>query len=62
MNESIHDYVVAQLQASKGYGRIALATGISKRTIEKIARRESRDPAVSLVERLNKYFRDGRVS
>lgn len=59
MSESIHDYVVNQLQAAKGqWPRVAGDTGISKRTIEKIARREVKDPSVSFIERLNTYFRD----
>lgn len=59
MNElSIHEFVVEQLQEAKGrWPVVAEETGISRRTIEKIARRESRDPAVSLIERLAKYFR-----
>lgn len=59
MHESIHDYVVDQLQAAKGqWSRVAEDTGMSKRTIEKIARREFKDPAVSFIERLNRYFRE----
>lgn len=59
MSESIHDYVVGQLQAAKGqWSKVAVETGMSKRTIEKIARREFKDPAVSFIERLNRYFRD----
>lgn len=59
MQESIHDYVVSQLQAAKGqWSRVAEDTGMSKRTIEKIARREIEDPSVSFIERLNQYFRD----
>lgn len=59
MAETIHDYVVDQLQAAKGqWSRVAEDTGMSKRTIEKIARREVKDPSVSFIERLNKYFRD----
>lgn len=59
MNESIHSYVVRHLQDSKGtWPRIAKETGISKRTIEKIARQEVKDPGVSLVERLQRYFQE----
>lgn len=59
MQVSMHDYVVDQLQAAKGHwSDVAAETGISKRTIEKIARREYRDPAVSFIERLNTYFRN----
>lgn len=55
----MHDYVVDQLQAMKGqWSLVAEETGMSKRTIEKIARREYRDPAVSFIERLHSYFRN----
>jgi hypothetical protein len=58
MQESMHDFVVNGLQASKGtWPAIAEATGISKRTIEKIASREIEDPGVSHIEKLANYFR-----
>jgi len=58
MTDSIHDYVVDQLQACKGqWSRVSADTEISKRTIEKIARREVKDPSVSFIERLHRYFR-----
>ena len=58
METTMHDYVVAQLQAMKGrWPQLAEETGISRRTIEKIARREIEDPSVSFIERLNKHFR-----
>lgn len=57
--ESMHDYVVTQLQNAKGtWPKVAEDTGISRRTIEKIARREVADPGVSLIEKLAGYFRD----
>ena len=56
---SMHDYVVDQLQLVKGrWTQVSEETGISKRTIEKIARREFKDPAVSFIERLDRYFRE----
>lgn len=62
MSKSMHDFVVAKLQACKGRWRmVADKTGISKRTIEKIARREIKDPGVSLIERLASYFRRHRT-
>ena len=55
----MHDYVIDQLQAVKGqWTRVSEETGMSKRTIEKIARRELKDPGVSFIERLAKYFRE----
>jgi transcriptional regulator with XRE-family HTH domain len=57
--ESIHSYVIEQLQAAKGrWSEIAVATGISKRTIEKIAREEIPNPGVKSVESLARYFRE----
>lgn len=57
MNTSIHQYVIDQLQAAKGeWSRVAADTGISKRTIEKIARREVPNPGVLVVEQLARYF------
>lgn len=58
MHESIHDYVLGKLAESKGqWSAVARATGMSKRTIEKIARREIADPGVSHVQTLHDYFR-----
>jgi len=58
MQESIYQYVLDQLQAAKGqWSRVADESGVSKRTIEKIARREIKDPGVSNIETLAAYFR-----
>jgi transcriptional regulator with XRE-family HTH domain len=58
MAESLHQYVIDRLQLCKGrWSEVAEGTGISKRTIEKIARKEVKDPGVSLVEQLAGYFR-----
>lgn len=49
--------VLGQLQAAKGkWPAVSAATGISRSTIAKIARREVCDPGVSLIERLDRYF------
>jgi transcriptional regulator with XRE-family HTH domain len=57
--ESIYEFVLEQLEASKGeWPRVAREVGISRRTIEKIARREVADPGVSRIEKLAKYFHD----
>lgn len=57
--QTMHEYVVQQLQSSKGeWPQIASATSMAYTTLKKIATREVRDPGVSLVERLNKYFRE----
>ena len=59
METTLYEYVLAQLQAHKGrWSEVSRATGISKRTIEKIARREVADPRISNVQALATYFRD----
>jgi hypothetical protein len=56
--DSMHDYVVEKLNAAKGqWTAVADASGVSKRTLEKIARREIEDPGVSHVQKLFDYFR-----
>jgi len=58
MTDSIYQYVLDQLQDAKGeWPAVAEATGMSRRTIEKIARQEVRDPGVSHIEKLAGYFR-----
>lgn len=52
------EYVIAQLQERKGqWAVIADETGISKRTIEKIAAGLIDDPGVRKIEILASYFR-----
>jgi hypothetical protein len=59
VTESIYDYVMSQLEAAKGsWPDVAAGSGVSRRTIEKIARREIKDPGVSSVEKLARYFRE----
>jgi len=61
MTAALLEYVIEQLQAAKGcWPRIAAATSISKRTLEKIASGEINDPGVRKIEILARYFRDGR--
>jgi transcriptional regulator with XRE-family HTH domain len=60
--ESIHAYVVRELERVKGrWTQVAEGTGISKRTIEKIASGETANPGVSHVEKLASYFRSGKA-
>jgi transcriptional regulator with XRE-family HTH domain len=48
-----------QLEASKGqWPTVAEGSGVSRRTLEKIARGEIADPGVSHIEKLACYFRD----
>jgi transcriptional regulator with XRE-family HTH domain len=59
MTDSIFDYVMTKLEASKGkWSSVADGSGVSYRTLEKIARGESKDPGIHTVEKLAKYFRD----
>lgn len=61
--QSLHDYVIEQLQAAKGtWPRVAEASGVSRRTLEKIARREIVDPSVSHIEKLAAYFRKRKAA
>jgi transcriptional regulator with XRE-family HTH domain len=60
MTQTLYAYVRARLEATKGrWPDIAEATGISKRTIEKIASGEIADPGVHKMELLARYFRAG---
>lgn len=62
MPDSIYEFVLEQLECSKGqWPRVARESGISRRTIEKIARKEVKDPGVSLIERLARYFRESEL-
>jgi transcriptional regulator with XRE-family HTH domain len=61
--KSLYEYVMGELQASKGHwADVARGSGVSKRTLEKIARREIKDPGVSHCERLYAYFKAQSVS
>lgn len=58
MNEPIYQYVMQQLEASKGrWPAVAQGSGVSLRTLGKISRREIADPGVSHIEKLASYFR-----
>jgi transcriptional regulator with XRE-family HTH domain len=58
MTDSMLDYVLGQLELCKGHwATVAERTGISKRTIEKIASGEIADPGVRKIELLSRYFR-----
>jgi transcriptional regulator with XRE-family HTH domain len=58
MKNSIYAYVLRQLKrTSLTYQEVADGSGVSKRTIEKIAREEISDPGVSHIENLEAFFR-----
>lgn len=55
----MYDYVLARLEAARGtWPQVAEASGVSKRTIEKIARREIADPGISHIQKLFDHFRE----
>ncbi len=61
MDTSIHSYVIAQISGSGlTYQEIADGSGVNKRTVEKIARKEIEDPGVSHIEKLAAFFRSKR--
>lgn len=54
-----HAYVLDQFQTSRlTYQEIADGAGMSKRTVEKIAREEIEEPSVENVEMLAAFFRN----
>lgn len=58
MNTSIYEFVMANLATTeRTYQEVADGSGVNKRTVEKIARKEILDPGVSHIERLAEYFR-----
>lgn len=59
MSDSIYAFVLAELAGSKGkWPLVADGSGVSVRTIQKIASGEIEDPGVSHIEKLAAYFRD----
>lgn len=63
MELSLHDYVVERLQAYKyRWPHVARETGVSRRTIEKIARREIADPGITSIEKLARFFRENEAA
>lgn len=54
----MHEFVIERLEESKGeWQSVADGSGVSRRTLEKIARREIADPGVSHIEKLAAFFR-----
>ena len=57
MKTPIFDFVLAHLEQSKGtWPDLSIATGISRRTIEKIARREIVNPGIGHIQTLADHF------
>lgn len=62
MSDSIYDFVMANLDATRGdWKAVAEGAGLSKSTVVKIGCRIVKDPGVSRVEKLAKYFREHPV-
>lgn len=58
MEIELYAYVMSRFEKSGlTYQEVADGSGISRRTVEKIARREIKDPGVSHVEALARFFR-----
>lgn len=59
METGLYAFVLEQFAATNlTYQEVADGSGVPKRTIEKIARREIEDPGVSHIEKLAAFFRD----
>jgi hypothetical protein len=57
MKMNIYDFVIAKLAEAKGnWSEVASGSKISKRTIEKIARKEIKNPGIQHVQTLADYF------
>lgn len=58
MQIGLHQYVLKNFASTDlSYQKIADGSGVPKRTVEKIARREIEDPGVSSIEKLAAFFR-----
>lgn len=57
MSIHMHEYVLERLEETKGnWSQVSEESGVNKRTLEKIARQEIRDPGVSIIQALFDYF------
>lgn len=55
----LHEYVLEQLaNTALTYQQVADGSGVPKRTVEKIARKETENPGVLHVEALASFFRE----
>ena len=58
METSLYQFVLLKLESAKGHWpSVAAGSGVSKRTIEKIARQETQNPGIRNVEALAEYFK-----
>jgi hypothetical protein len=61
MHTSLHEYVLARLQevtTEDGYDALAKGSGVPKSTLKKIKWRQIKDPGVSHIEALARFFRE----
>lgn len=59
MKDSIYRFVMSELdRTDQTYAQLARGTKVPKRTLEKIARREIKNPGVHHIERMAAYFRE----
>jgi hypothetical protein len=59
MKDSIYQYVMGELgRTEQTYAQVAKGSKVPKRTLEKIARHEIKNPGVKHIERLAAYFRE----
>jgi hypothetical protein len=58
MRDSLFEYVLVHLAASKGRWRsVSEGSGVPYRTLQKIARGEHKDPGIINMDKLGHYFR-----
>ena len=63
MSDSIYDFVMGRLEADKaGWKAAASGAGVPYSTVYKIGQRIVKDPGVSHIEKLAKYFRENPAS
>lgn len=61
METDLYQFVMRELQENKGqWPKIAKGSGVSHRTLSKIARREIKDPGISHIQALHDYFKGKR--
>lgn len=54
----MYGYVLARLETTEAtYAEIAKGSGVPLSTVTRIARQDTKDPSVHVIERLNRYFR-----
>ena len=58
MEKPLYDFVMdCFAESEQTYQQIADGSGVPRRTVEKVARKETGDPSISTVQQLADYFR-----